>query len=58
MANEFMQEKIDLYRQFLRMLSDREISQIEYEEIIDLIDKAKSFDDLNCVCDKSQVAPF
>ena len=58
MANELMSEKIDLYRQFLRMLSGREISQIEYEEIIDLIDKAKSFDDLNCVCDKFQVAPF
>ena len=58
MANELMSEKIDLYRQFLRMLSDREISQIEYEEIIDLIDKAKSFADLNCVRDKLQIAPF
>ena len=58
MANELMSEKIDLYRQFLRMLSDREISQIEYEEIIDLIERAKSFADLNCVCDKFQVAPF
>lgn len=58
MANELMSEKIDLYRQFLRMLSGREISQIEYEEIIDLIERAKSFDDLNCVCDKFQVAPF
>ena len=58
MANELMSEKIDLYRQFLRMLSDREISQIEYEEIIDLIDKAKSFGDLNYVRDKLQIAPF
>lgn len=58
MVNELMSEKIDLYRQFLRMLSDREISQIEYEEIIDLIDKAKSFGDLNYVRDKLQIAPF
>ena len=58
MASNFMSEKIDLYRQFLRMLSDREIGQIEYGEIIDLIERAKSFDDLNCVCDKFQVAPF
>ena len=58
MVNELMQEKIALYRQFLRMLSDREIGQIEYEEIIDLIDKAKSFGDLNYVRDKLQIAPF
>lgn len=58
MVSELMSEKIDLYRRFLRILSDREISQIEYEEIIDLIDKAKSFDDLNCVRDKLQIAPF
>ena len=58
MVNELMQEKIALYRQFLRMLSDREIGQIEYGEIIDLIERAKSFDDLNCVRDKLQIAPF
>ena len=58
MVNELMSKKVALYRQFLRMMSDREIRYNEFAEIINLIDKAKNSDDLDCVCDKFRVAPF
>jgi len=58
MVDELMSDKIALYRQFLRILSDKEIRYSEFAEIINLIDKAKNSDDLDCICDKFQVAPF
>ena len=58
MVNEIKQKKVALYRQFLRILSDKKIRYSEFTEIINLIDKAKNSDDLDCICDKFQVAPF
>ncbi len=58
MVNKLIPIKVTLYRHFLRMLSYGEMDQNEYKEIVDLIDKAKSFEELNCICDKFQIVPF
>lgn len=58
MESELIPTKITLYRQFLRRLSNGEIGQAEYNEMVDLISNAKSLDDLDKICEEFQIVPF
>lgn len=51
-------EKAGAYRNLLRMLSDREIDAETYHELVDLVKKARSVEEINAVFERIQVSPF
>ena len=50
--------KIEVLKELLKLFNQGELTSEMYHELVDLVQKARSYEELNKVFEKAQISPF